>query len=93
MGAEGLVKFNQEFSLLAASAVPLMGEWAVKEQYFAMVSSRVGASLRTRADEPLQKVMATALDLEYEMKQAALARRAATGGNFGGVSGGDLGRP
>lgn len=58
------MKFNKEFSLLAASASHLLGEFSVKELYLSAVESRVGAAVRVIQDQPLQKLMATALNMD-----------------------------
>ena len=74
-----LVKFNQEFQVLAAAAMPTMGEWAIKEQYVKSVIGKTGIAIRTNMRQPLQHIMATALDL-FEARKGISVGPGSNGG-------------
>ena len=72
----GLTKFHTEYTAAAAAAMPIMGEEWVKEQYLDQVQPRdLAPFLRARSSEPLQVLMAAALDLEADLKSARTAAR------------------
>lgn len=72
----GLPKFHLEFTAAAAAAMPVMGEEWVKEQYLDQVQPReLAPFLRARSSEPLQILMAAALDLEADLKSCRAPSR------------------
>ena len=73
---QDLAKFHDEFTAAAAAAMPTMGEAWVREQYLSAVQPpELALFLRARADQGLQALMATALDLDADMKRTKIAAR------------------
>lgn len=73
-----IVKFNKDFALAAAAATPLLGEWGVKDTYLQAVEGRLGGAIRLAQKEPLQVVMASALDLDSSRSRASGAQSSNT---------------
>ena len=55
----------------------MLGKWAVKDHYLQIVEGRVGSAIHLKQGEPLQQIMAAALDLAAS-KRAVVANPSTT---------------